>query len=78
MTSQKHHALVRFQAKKETRCSFLDDLERIAMPDYQPTQQDILYTRVATMGIVEVKFKHKGFIFRCIVAKIALCVEIIL
>ena len=34
--------------------SFLDDLDRICQADFAPTQQDVLHTRVATMGIIEV------------------------
>uniref|UniRef100_A0A915LN62 Guanine nucleotide-binding protein G(O) subunit alpha n=1 Tax=Meloidogyne javanica TaxID=6303 RepID=A0A915LN62_MELJA len=33
---------------------FLDDLERLGQPNYEPTEQDILRTRVKTTGIVEV------------------------
>ncbi|PSN50965.1 Guanine nucleotide-binding protein G(o) subunit alpha, partial [Blattella germanica] len=32
---------------------FLDDLDRLGAKDYQPTEQDILRTRVKTTGIVE-------------------------
>lgn len=31
--------------------SFLDSLERLGQPEYQPTEQDILRTRVKTTGI---------------------------
>jgi hypothetical protein len=36
--------------------SFLDDLDRLGQINYQPTEQDILRTRVKTTGIVEVHF----------------------
>ena len=36
--------------------SFLDSVSRLHEPGYRPTEQDILYSRVATTGVVEVKF----------------------
>jgi len=39
---------------------FLDDLDRLGAKDYQPTEQDILRTRVKTTGIVEVHFSFKN------------------
>lgn len=39
---------------------FLDAVARIHEPGYRPTEQDILYSRVATTGVVEVKFMIKG------------------
>ncbi|CAK5084596.1 unnamed protein product [Meloidogyne enterolobii] len=39
---------------------FLDSVSRIHEPGYRPTEQDILYSRVATTGVVEVKFIIKG------------------
>ena len=44
--------------------SFLDDLERLGAKDYQPTEQDILRTRVKTTGIVEVHFSFKNLNFK--------------
>uniref|UniRef100_A0A914RMQ4 Uncharacterized protein n=1 Tax=Parascaris equorum TaxID=6256 RepID=A0A914RMQ4_PAREQ len=44
--------------------SFLDSLERIYDPKYIPTEQDILHTRVATMGVIEVTFTMKNKIWR--------------
>ena len=44
--------------------SFLDSIDRICEPGYRPTEQDILYSRVATTGVVEVKFKIKELDFR--------------
>lgn len=38
---------------------------RIHEPGYRPTEQDILFSRVATTGVVEVKFKIKELDFRC-------------
>ncbi|GBP13829.1 G protein alpha o subunit [Eumeta japonica] len=43
--------------------SFLDDLDRLGAKDYQPTEQDILRTRVKTTGIVEVHFSFKNLNF---------------
>ena len=44
--------------------SFLDDLDRLGGKDYQPTEQDILRTRVKTTGIVEVHFSFKNLNFK--------------
>ncbi|CEF68966.1 Guanine nucleotide-binding protein G(k) subunit alpha [Strongyloides ratti] len=43
---------------------FLDSISRIHEPGYRPTEQDILFSRVATTGVVEVKFKIKDLDFR--------------
>ncbi|XP_012055287.1 PREDICTED: guanine nucleotide-binding protein G(o) subunit alpha [Atta cephalotes] len=43
---------------------FLDDLDRLGTRDYQPTEQDILRTRVKTTGIVEVHFSFKNLNFK--------------
>eukprot|EP00249_Psilotum_nudum_P024803 c29296_g1_i8 orf=1133-2269(+) len=39
---------------------FLDYVLRLAQPNYTPTQEDILYARVRTTGIVEIEFSPKG------------------
>uniref|UniRef100_A0A1I8EHF8 Guanine nucleotide-binding protein G(O) subunit alpha n=1 Tax=Wuchereria bancrofti TaxID=6293 RepID=A0A1I8EHF8_WUCBA len=44
--------------------SFLDDLDRLGQANYQPTEQDILRTRVKTTGIVEVHFTFKNLNFK--------------
>lgn len=44
--------------------SYLDSLDRIGATDYQPTEQDILRTRVKTTGIVETHFTFKNLHFR--------------
>lgn len=44
--------------------SYLDSLQRIGSPDYLPTEQDILRTRVKTTGIVETNFSFKNLNFR--------------
>ena len=38
---------------------FLESLDRISRPDYVPTEQDVLRTRVRTTGIVEIQFFYK-------------------
>uniref|UniRef100_A0A671NNZ6 Guanine nucleotide-binding protein G(o) subunit alpha n=1 Tax=Sinocyclocheilus anshuiensis TaxID=1608454 RepID=A0A671NNZ6_9TELE len=43
---------------------YLDCLQRIGSPDYLPTEQDILRTRVKTTGIVETHFSFKNLNFR--------------
>ncbi|CAI5450602.1 unnamed protein product [Caenorhabditis angaria] len=43
---------------------FLDNCARISESGYRPSEQDILYSRVATTGVVEVKFKIKELDFR--------------
>ncbi|TKR61632.1 hypothetical protein L596_028721 [Steinernema carpocapsae] len=43
---------------------FFDNLERISKKDYMPTEQDILYTRVATAGVVQVTFTAKNIDFK--------------
>ena len=36
---------------------FLDDLDRIFSPDYDPTTEDILKVRVRTTGVIEAPFQ---------------------
>lgn len=43
---------------------YLDALDRIGAPDYEPTEQDLLRTRVKTTGIVEVQFDFKRLHFK--------------
>uniref|UniRef100_A0A914QXC2 Uncharacterized protein n=2 Tax=Panagrolaimus TaxID=55784 RepID=A0A914QXC2_9BILA len=45
---------------------FLDSVSRIHEHGYRPSEQDILYSRVATTGVVEVKFKIKDLDFRLV------------
>lgn len=45
--------------------SYLSDLDRIADPEYVPTEQDILRVRVPTTGIIEYPFDLENVIFRC-------------
>ncbi|KAF8382914.1 gpa-1 [Pristionchus pacificus] len=39
---------------------FMDNLERIYLGGYVPSTQDIIRTRVSTMGVIEVKFRMKN------------------
>lgn len=50
-------------------CSYLDSLDRIGAADYQPTEQDILRTRVKTTGIVETHFTFKNLHFRSVLTR---------
>jgi len=45
---------------------YLNDIDRIAQPDYLPTQQDILRVRVPTTGIIEYPFDLDSIIFRMV------------
>ena len=44
--------------------SYLDDVERLGGAQYEPTEQDILRTRIKTTGIVEVQFDFKRLHFK--------------
>lgn len=55
--------------------SFLDDLDRLGAKDYQPTEQDILRTRVKTTGIVEVHFSFKNLNFKWVRRSIESLIE---
>eukprot|EP00118_Oscarella_pearsei_P026589 m.310132 g.310132 ORF g.310132 m.310132 type:complete len:358 (+) comp49766_c0_seq1:130-1203(+) len=43
---------------------YLGCIQRIAQPDYTPTEQDILRTRVKSTGVIEMPFTYKGVPFR--------------
>ncbi|KAL7298635.1 hypothetical protein TKK_0008401 [Trichogramma kaykai] len=43
---------------------YLNALDRISQPNYIPTQQDVLKTRIKTTGIVETRFSFKGLNFK--------------
>ncbi|GIX77585.1 guanine nucleotide-binding protein G(i) subunit alpha [Caerostris extrusa] len=43
---------------------YLNALDRISQPNYIPSQQDVLRTRVKTTGIVETHFTFKGLHFK--------------
>lgn len=44
--------------------SYLNQLDRITDPDYLPSEQDVLRSRVKTTGIIETKFSVKDLNFR--------------
>ncbi|ETN81863.1 g-protein alpha subunit [Necator americanus] len=46
--------------------NYLSDLRRLAVPDYLPTEQDILRVRVPTTGIIEYPFDLEQIIFRMV------------
>ncbi|CAI2355082.1 unnamed protein product [Caenorhabditis sp. 36 PRJEB53466] len=43
---------------------FFDSIDRMNAVGYVPTENDILHTRIPTMGVIEVRFKMKGKVFR--------------
>ncbi|XP_006918516.1 guanine nucleotide-binding protein subunit alpha-14 [Pteropus alecto] len=45
---------------------YLTDIDRIAMPSFVPTQQDVLRVRVPTTGIIEYPFDLENIIFRMV------------
>ena len=58
--------------------SYLSDLDRIALPGYLPTQQDILRVRVPTTGIIEYPFDLEEIRFRFIALKICNGIRVLL
>jgi hypothetical protein len=40
--------------------SYFDAIDRIAAPDYIPTDQDVLRSRTKTTGIIETTFEVNG------------------
>ena len=44
--------------------SFLDELERVCAPNYVPTEQDVLFSRIETTGTVEEQFPYKDLLIR--------------
>ncbi|XP_056280180.1 guanine nucleotide-binding protein G(t) subunit alpha-2 [Pseudoliparis swirei] len=44
--------------------SYLNEMDRISKPDYLPTEQDVLRSRVKTTGIIEEQFSCKELYFR--------------
>ena len=53
-----------FSAKPFSPLSYLGDIDRLATPDYIPTEQDVLRVRVPTTGISEYPFDMDRVIFR--------------
>lgn len=47
-----------------TFSSYFDNIDRIAAPNYVPTDQDILRSRVKTTGITETTFKIDSLLYR--------------
>ena len=45
---------------------YLQDVRRISEPQYIPTVQDVLKTRVRTVGIMETQFMYKHLLFRMV------------
>ncbi|KAM8793219.1 guanine nucleotide-binding protein subunit alpha-14 [Eudromia elegans] len=45
---------------------YLIDIDRIAMPSFVPTQQDVLRVRVPTTGIIEYPFDLENIVFRMV------------
>ncbi|XP_075067123.1 guanine nucleotide-binding protein subunit alpha-14 [Mixophyes fleayi] len=45
---------------------YLSDIDRISVPGYIPTQQDVLRVRVPTTGIIEYPFDLENIIFRMV------------
>ncbi|XP_063311094.1 guanine nucleotide-binding protein subunit alpha-14 [Pelobates fuscus] len=45
---------------------YLSDIDRISVPAYVPTQQDVLRVRVPTTGIIEYPFDLENIIFRMV------------
>ncbi|KNC83246.1 guanine nucleotide-binding protein G(I) subunit alpha-2 [Sphaeroforma arctica JP610] len=43
---------------------YFDDIDRIAAPEYMPTDQDVLRSRIKTTGIIETNFVYKNLQFR--------------
>ncbi|KAL0010332.1 hypothetical protein SO802_005440 [Lithocarpus litseifolius] len=39
---------------------FMENLQRLADPNYVPTKEDVLYARVRTTGVVEIQFSPVG------------------
>ena len=47
-------------------CSYFDCIDRISEPNYIPTEQDVLRSRVKTTGISETVFTLRDVTFRCV------------
>jgi guanine nucleotide-binding protein G(i) subunit alpha len=61
---QKCFARSREYQLNDSAAYYLNELDRIASPNYVPTQQDVLRTRVKTTGIIETQFSFKGLHFK--------------
>ena len=49
---------------KNEKFSYLDAIQRLCAPDYIPSEQDVLRSRVKTTGIVETHFEFKDLHFK--------------
>ena len=45
---------------------YLNELKRVSDPHYIPTEQDVLKTRVRTMGVIQTQFFYKNVHFKMI------------
>jgi len=61
-----HEAIVHVWSKRakhqiqDSAKHFFKNIDRITTPDYLPTDEDVLYARIRTTGIVEQEFSIKG------------------
>ena len=55
--------------------SFLDEIDRIGLDGYIPSEQDILRSRVPTTGIIEYPFDLDGIVFRLVLFDFSLRME---
>ena len=53
-----------FDQGKNEKFSYLDAIQRLCAPDYIPSEQDVLRSRVKTTGIVETHFEFKDLHFK--------------
>lgn len=52
------------RTEKRNFYSYLQEIDRVAAPNYLPTEQDILRVRVPTTGIIEYPFDLEEIRFR--------------
>jgi len=50
----------------DSACYFFDKIDEIHSPNYNPSNQDVLYSRVRTIGINEITFKLTGTLIRLV------------
>ena len=46
---------------------FLNDLDRVCAPDFEPTDDDVLRVRVRTTGIVKIEFEFRDMIVSIVI-----------
>jgi len=61
---QKCFARSREYQLNDSAAYYLNEMDRISSPNYVPTQNDVLRTRVKTTGIIETQFSYKGLHFK--------------